>query len=343
MHIPDIYIGPLGYIPFFIIMVPIWLYASYRLNKELRSRQVPLLAIAAAFSFVIMMFNIPMPGGTSGHMVGAALIGIILGPWAAVVTMSVTLAIQAFVMRDGGITALGANCFTMAFLMPFSAYVIYRLIAGRSEATATRRLIGAVVAAYLSLVIAGVATGLILGGQTIIYPAIDGKAQYFPYPISVAVPAMLINSLFFGLFEALVTGLVFAYIQNNDPSLIAGRKDVKGAGAKAAPVPAKRNKHLVRNLIIGLAILIVLTPIGLFAAGVPFAEWDLSTLKEKIGYVPSGAGSIPELWNSPLSDYGVPGLSEPVGYLISAIVGVALVGGIVYLIFRWSKKNRPED
>src|SRR5512138_659622 len=119
-------------------MIPIWLYTSYRLNKDLRSKQVPLLALAAAFSFVIMMFNIPMPGGTSGHMVGAGLIAIILGPWAGVVTMTVTLAIQAFVMRDGGITALGANCFTMAFLMPVSSYAIYRLIGGKSEATSAR-------------------------------------------------------------------------------------------------------------------------------------------------------------------------------------------------------------
>jgi cobalt/nickel transport system permease protein len=324
-------------------MMPVWLYASYRLNKELRSRQVPLLALAAAFSFVIMMFNIPMPGGTSGHMVGAALIAIILGPWAAVVTMTVTLAIQAFVMRDGGVTALGANCFTMAFLMPVCAYVIYRLISGSSSPLSKRRLAGAVVAAYLSIIVAGVATGYILGAQNVIYPPINGQAQYFPYDIGISVPAMLVDSLFFGIFEAILTGLVFVYIQKNDPSLIAGKKMVsRGTGAGTTAV--RPNKHLIRNLIIGLLVLIILTPLGLIATGTPFGEWDASTIKDQIGYIPSGMGSgIADLWNSPMADYGIAGVNAPVGYILAALVGVALCGGLAYLAMRWTRKKEQSE
>ncbi len=319
----------MGYIPLFIIMIPIWLYASHRLNKELRSKQVPLLALAAAFSFVIMMFNIPMPGGTSGHMVGAALISIILGPWAGVVAMTVTLAIQAFVMRDGGITAIGANCFTMAFLMPVSAYITYRIISSRSEATSLRRLLAAAVAGFVSLVIGGMATGFILGSQ---YP------QFFPYAYNVSLPAMLIDSLFFGVFEAIVTGLIFAYIQSNDPSLIGGKAKVPAA------MTQKANSKLVRNLLIGLAALIVLTPIGLIASGVPFGEWSLEELRQEAGYIPSGISTgAGDFWNTPLSDYGVPGLSAPVGYVISAIVGVALCGGLLYLAMLWAKKKERAE
>lgn len=333
MHIPDTYLGPLGYIPLFIIMIPIWLYASYRLNKVLRSKQVPLLALAAAFSFVIMMFNIPMPGGTSGHMVGAALISIILGPWAGVVAMTVTLAIQAFVMRDGGITAIGANCFTMAFLMPVSAYVTYKLISGRSEATSSQRLIGAVAAGFISMLVGGLATGFILGSQ---YP------QFFPYGYNVALPAMLIDSVFFGIFEAILTGLIFAYIQRNDTSLIGGKAKVPVAAPSTAV--QKQNSKLVRNLLIGLAALVVLTPIGLYATGVPFGEWDLEELQQEAGYIPAGisAGAF-DFWNTPLSDYGVPGLSEPIGYVISAIVGVALCGGLLYLGFLWAKRKEKAE
>ena len=72
-------------------MIPIWIYAGRRLGNELRSRQVPLLALSAAFSFVIMMFNVPIPGGSTGHAVGAAIIGIVLGPWAAVISVTVAL------------------------------------------------------------------------------------------------------------------------------------------------------------------------------------------------------------------------------------------------------------
>jgi len=317
-------------------MLPIWLYASYRLNKTLRSKQVPLLALASAFSFVIMMFNIPMPGGTSGHMVGAALIGIILGPWAGVVTMTVTIAIQAFIMRDGGITAIGANCFTMAFLMPVSAYILYQIISGRSEATSRRRLVAAVIAAFISMVIAGTATGLILGSQ---YP------QYFPYPLNISVPAMLLDSTVFGIFEAAVTGLVFAYIQQNDVSLIAGKR--KTTAATPTNPPAKStsgNKNLLRNMIIGLLTLILLTPLGLFATGTPFGEWDVHTLQEKAGFVPTGINqSAGNLWTSPLSDYGIPGVSAPVGYIISAIVGVALCGCLIYLVWRFAAKRESKD
>src|SRR5659263_533403 len=97
MHIPDGYIGPITYGILWIAMIPIWLYAGNWLKKNLKDRQVPYLALAAAFSFVIMMFNLPIPGGSTGHAVGSALIAIILGPWVAVVTVSVALLIQASV------------------------------------------------------------------------------------------------------------------------------------------------------------------------------------------------------------------------------------------------------
>ncbi|MGV8174411.1 MAG: energy-coupling factor ABC transporter permease, partial [Methanothrix sp.] len=91
MHIPDGYLGPYTFIAMWIIMIPIWYYAGRKLGSELKSRQVPLLALAAAFSFVIMMFNLPIPGGSTGHAVGAAIIGIVLGPWAGVIAISVAL------------------------------------------------------------------------------------------------------------------------------------------------------------------------------------------------------------------------------------------------------------
>ena len=118
MHIPDGYLGPYTYIAMWIIMIPIWYYAGKKLGSELKSRQVPLLALAAAFSFVIMMFNVPIPGGSTGHAVGAAIVGIVLGPWAGVIAVSVALVLQALMFGDGGITAIAANCFNMAAVMP---------------------------------------------------------------------------------------------------------------------------------------------------------------------------------------------------------------------------------
>jgi cobalt/nickel transport system permease protein len=151
MHIPDGYLGPYTYIAFWIIMIPIWYYAGKKLSTELKSRQVPLLALSAAFSFVIMMFNIPIPGGSTGHAVGGAIVGIVLGPWAAVIAISVALVLQALMFGDGGITAIAANCFNMGVIIPFIGYYVYKLVSGDTEITPSRRIIASAIAGWCGL------------------------------------------------------------------------------------------------------------------------------------------------------------------------------------------------
>jgi len=225
MHIPDGYLGPYTYIALWIIMIPIWYYAGRKLSTELRSRQVPLLALAAAFSFVIMMFNVPIPGGSTGHAVGAAIIGIVLGPWAAVIAISVALVLQALMFGDGGITAIAANCFNMAVVMPFVAYYVYKLISAGTEVTSSRRVIAAAIAGYVSLVIAAAFTGFEFGIQPILHHTAEGVPLYMPYSLSVTVPAMVLEHAFgFGILEALITALIFAYIQRTDTTLLYGEK-----------------------------------------------------------------------------------------------------------------------
>ena len=87
-----------------------------------------MLGIGTSLSFLIMMFNLPAPGGTSAHAVGAVLIAILLGPWASCLAVSVALAMQALLFGDGGILAFGANAFCMAVVMPFVGYAVYKLL-----------------------------------------------------------------------------------------------------------------------------------------------------------------------------------------------------------------------
>jgi cobalt/nickel transport system permease protein len=228
LHIPDGYLGPLTYIPLFIIMIPIWLYAGYRVQKDLKSRQVPYLALAAAFSFVIMMFNVPIPDGSSGHAVGSALVAIVLGPWAAIVSTSVALVIQCFIFGDGGVTTLGANCFNMAVVIPISAYAVYKLISGKSPITSNRRLVACAIAGWFGLTFAAGIAGTEMGLQTILYPAVNGRFPYMPYGLNVTVPAMLFgHAFFFSIVEAAVTVLAFAYISRYNPSIIWDYKPKK--------------------------------------------------------------------------------------------------------------------
>ena len=128
MHIPDGYLGPATCGVFYAVMLPIWTLASKIVKKTLKAKQVPMLAIGAAFSFVIMMFNVPIPGGSTGHAVGGVLVAVLLGPWAACIAITVALLIQALLFGDGGIMTMGANCFNMAFILPFVGYYTYRLI-----------------------------------------------------------------------------------------------------------------------------------------------------------------------------------------------------------------------
>jgi cobalt/nickel transport system permease protein len=184
------------------------------------------MALGAAFSFVIMMFNVPIPGGTTGHAVGAVLVAILLGPWAACIAVSVALIVQALLFGDGGITAIGANCFNMAVIMPFVGYGVYRLIAGSSDVKSWRRWLGAAVAGYIGLNVAALATAFEFGIQPLIAHDAAGRPLYAPYPLKIAVPAMALEHLLvFGFVEAIVTGLVVAYLQKVDSSLLEGIRE----------------------------------------------------------------------------------------------------------------------
>ncbi len=114
--------GPQTYGVLYGVMVSLWALASRLVRRTLRQRQVPFLALSAAFSFVVMMFNVPIPGGSTGCAVGGVLIAILIGPWAALIAISIALVIQALLFGDGGITAIAANCFNIAFIMPMAGY-----------------------------------------------------------------------------------------------------------------------------------------------------------------------------------------------------------------------------
>ena len=132
MHIPDGYLSPSTCAALYVGAAAGWYSALQRLKRALFTRVVPLISVFAAFSFVVMMFNLPLPGGTTGHAVGVAIAAIVLGPWASILAISIALVIQALFFGDGGISTLGANCFNMAIVGSLVAYGSYRLIAARA-------------------------------------------------------------------------------------------------------------------------------------------------------------------------------------------------------------------
>ena len=215
MHIPDGYLGPPTYLAAYAACAPLWAIAARRLREKLSTRRTPLLAISAAFSFLVMMFNIPLPGGTTGHAVGGVLIAIAVGPWGAMLSITIALIIQALLFGDGGITAIGANCFNIAFVMPFTGYGVYSLLS-RLFSSEKGKAVAAGIGGWVGLNSAALTTALMFGIQPLLHTGADGRALYAPYPLSVAIPAMMLGHVFlFGVVEALVTGLAVHYLQRS--------------------------------------------------------------------------------------------------------------------------------
>ena len=226
MHIPDGYLSPQTYVPLYGVSLVFWGIALKKVKRELSAKQVPYVAMAAAFSFLIQMFNIPIPGGTTGHAVGGSIVALLLGPWTAVIAVSVVLVSQAFIFGDGGITAIGANCFNMAVVMPFVSYWVFKAVKGRS---AGRKRISAAsfLAGYAGLTMAALCAGTELGVQPLIAHGADGRPLYAPYPLSMAVPAMALEHLLlFGIVEGVMTALLLNYFLKQEPGLIYAMKGV---------------------------------------------------------------------------------------------------------------------
>lgn len=224
MHIPDGYLSPQTYIPLWGVFAGFISIALKKLKRSLTIRNIPYLSMASAFTFLIMMFNIPIPGGTSGHVVGASVIAIILGPWAAVVSVSVALIIQSLIFGDGGVTAIGANCFNMAVVMPFVSYYIFKWINGKFIG-GKRTYLAAFLAGYIGINVTAVVAALLFGIQPLIASTPQGQPLYAPYGLEIALPAMMLEYLLiFGFIEGFVTSMLLKYFIKNEPELIYSLK-----------------------------------------------------------------------------------------------------------------------
>jgi cobalt/nickel transport system permease protein len=210
MHIPEGYLSPQTCGVFGAVMIPIWTIASRKVAQSFEQKNVPKLAMGAAFSFVIMMFNVPVPDGTTAHAIGATLLAVTLGPWAACIAITIALIIQALLFGDGGVLAIGVNCFNMALLAPFIGFFSYRLLL----AWKNNRSIAAALGAYIGINVAALAAAVEFGLQPILFHAANGAPLYCPYNLSQAIPAMALAHLTIaGGVEAVVTGLTIYYLQ----------------------------------------------------------------------------------------------------------------------------------
>ncbi len=318
MHIPDGYLGPKTCIALYSVMAGVWYLAFRRTRERLQAEQLPLCAFASAFMFVVMMFNFPLPGGTTAHITGATIVSIVLGPWAGIVAVSVTLFLQALLFGDGGLTTFGANAFNMAFLMSMSGFYIYSAI---ERGDRKRVFIASFVAAYVGVALSSLATAVELGLQPAL-EASDGKPLYAPYPLSITLPAVMVPHLFFvAPIEGIATALVITYLARTEPAIFT--TSVKPSTAR---------------LWIILVLLSVLSPLGLLASGNTWGEWGKEEFLDILGYIPEGMDYLGGIWNGLFSDYEVEGLSAWAGYVVSALMGSFFAVVSIYIIGRIWKR-----
>lgn len=199
LHAPDGFVS----VPIAIVMwmatIAVVAYAVRRTNRHLDDRAVPLLGVMAAFIFAAQMFNFPVVGGTSGHLLGGVLAAVMLGPWAATLVMTAVVAVQALLFQDGGLLIMGANIFNMGIVGTLGGYALYRGVATLIGGEQRARLPAAAVAAWASVVGGAVAMALQLGASGVV-------------PLELALPAMVGVHALIGIGEALITVGALAFI-----------------------------------------------------------------------------------------------------------------------------------
>lgn len=332
MHIPENYLSPQTCAVMGAAMLPVWLIAVSKVKKEIPRERLPLLGIGAAFSFLAMMFNLPLPGGTTGHAVGGVLLALLFGPWGACLAVSTALFVQALFFGDGGILAFGANCFNMAFALPFAGWAACRAV---RRVLPEHALVAAGAGAYAGINLAALLAAIEFGVQPLLFHDAAGQALYCPYPLSVSLPAMMLGHLtLFGLAEVVFTTAVLGYLAKTAPDVVRG----------AAHIAAKTSRAVYALV----ALLIVGTPLGLLAEGTAWGEWGADEIAETtasgaaLGYTPQGM-ETGFSFDALFPDYAIEGLTDVTGYILSAVLGAALLIITFKVLASFKKKETNYD
>lgn len=207
MHIPDGFLSPQTYLPAYALAAAAWAWAAQGLRRTLDETTVPRLAMLTALAYALGLVMVPIPGGTSGHALGVAILALVFGLRASFIAYSLVLLLQSLLFGAGGITALAVNALAMGLCGAAAALGARRLLRRFGDT------VSVAVAAWLSVVVPGVIVALVLGVQPLIAHRPDGSPLFFPFGLEVTLPAVLLPHLVIGVGEAVLTVLVFRYVQ----------------------------------------------------------------------------------------------------------------------------------
>lgn len=306
LHIPDGFLSVPVAIAGWVLTVMMIGLALHRTRDSLGERQIPLMGILAAFVFAAQMINFPVAGGTSGHLLGGALVAILIGPWAASLVMTAVVGVQALLFQDGGLLALGFNIFNMGILSAFTGYALYTLARRLGRGSRLGGYVGAAAGAWAGVMAAAAATSLQLAASS-------------TAPLGVVLPAMLGVHALIGLGEALITVGALVFIGQTRPDLLQERHADTSRGSGWIAV----------GLLIALAVA--------FASPLASPHPDgLERVAEDQGFIEAAQGPAYEI----LPDYQVPFVhNEALATILSGVIGVGVVAGLGMLMARTARRS----
>lgn len=296
MHVPDGFLNP-G------IAALCWALAFMSIGLAVRNarqtfdeRLVPLAGVMAAFIFAGQMINFPVLGGTSGHLIGASLASIALGPWLGILVMTAVISLQGLLFQDGGLLVMGANVLAMGVIPTLVTYGLYRLVLRRDWRTKLMAVAGL---AWLSVMSAALFVAMLLGFSS-------------TSSFRMVVPAMLGVHALIGVGEALITVAALSFVVRTRPQLLAESAEAGGRGWVVGGV-------LVTLLVVLLSPLASRFPDGL--------EW----VAGEQGFLNTALQAPYRI----LPNYTIPFLGDTaLSTIVAGIVGTLLVAGLTVGMIR---------
>lgn len=325
MHIPDGFLSAPVAAAAGAVSLGAVAFSVRRATGELNERTVPLLGVTAAFVFAAQMLNFPVAGGTSGHFLGAMLVAVLMGPYAAAIVLTVVLVVQSLVMADGGITALGANIFNMAVIGGILGYLVFIALKRILPKSVTGYFFSLAIASWLSVVAASIAASLELAASGTV-------------PLSIALPAMTSVHMVIGIGEALITSTVVAAVLVSRPDLVRTYDLARGSLiGRRTGVFGRRGRmwgFVLCGMVVALALAVFVSPFASRSPG------GLEKVAADKGFEQT-ATQQPVWSQAPLKDYALPGIhSAGAATAVAGGLGAIFLFGLVLLLGRVLGRRR---
>ncbi len=329
MHIPDGLLDPATIIVLWVVVIAVMVLGYFKIGKvfekEDSEKLIPYIGVLAAVIFAFQFVNYPVPGGTSGHLIGGTLVAVILGPWASVIIIFLVLVVQSM-FGDGGILALGANAFNMGIIAGMVGFYIVVFIVKILNKTSIKKeiavTIGTAIGSYISIVLASFICGIEI--------SISGAV-----PFQIAIPAMVYWHLLIGIGEAIISALIVLYIYRVKPEIIMTESIMM---EKVLKINISKYRKPIITIFVVSITLILMIAVG-FTIGI------LSNAPDGLERVLIDQNG--ESWLENLVSPWVPIFSWITSEYGAAILGIAisviLMSSVFYLIIRYKKNNSIDD